>query len=70
MSADSNLSFDSLPDSAYVRQRQLIPGVLPIGATTLWRMTKAGTFPKPISLGPNVRAWKVGTIREWIRARS
>jgi predicted DNA-binding transcriptional regulator AlpA len=60
--------FDSLPDSAFVRQKQIIPAVVPISPATFWRMVKAGSFPKPTSLGPNMTAWQVGAVREWLRA--
>ncbi len=69
MSAHAAPDFDSLPDSAFVRQKQIIPALLPISPATFWRMVKAGSFPKPTSLGPNMTAWQVGAVREWLRAR-
>ena len=57
-------SFDRLPDSAFIRESQLVqstkrpetPAPLPFSAPTLWRKVKAGTFPfigngKAIALG-------------------
>jgi prophage regulatory protein len=52
-----------LPAIGYVRQSQLIPAIFPFSSATLWRKVKAGTFPKPIKLGPSITAW-----REDIRA--
>lgn len=69
MSAQTKPDFDSLPDSAFVRQRQIIPALLPISSATFWRMVKANKFPKPTALGPNISAWQVKVVREWIRAR-
>lgn len=74
----STLSFDALPDSAFIRESQLVqspnrPGVpapLPLSAPTLWGMVKAGTFPKPIKLSERVTAWKVGSVRAWITAQT
>ena len=45
--------FDQTPDSAYLREWQLIgdskdptsPRLLPISRASLWRMVKAGRFP-------------------------
>ena len=67
-------NFDTLPDSAFIREAQLVQSPkrpeaqapLPFSAPTLWRKVKAGTFPKPIKLSDRVTAWKVGDVRAWI----
>lgn len=61
-------SFDQLADSAYIRQAQLIPGVIPFSSATLWRKCKAGEFPSPTKLSQQVTAWKVGDVRAWLRS--
>ncbi len=61
--------FDKLPDSAFVRQAQLLGIVLPFSGTTLWRMVKDGHFPAPAKLGAGVTAWRVGTVRAWLHER-
>lgn len=71
-------SFDALPDSAFIRESQLVqspkrpttPAPLPFSGPTLWRMVKSGTFPKPLKLSSRVTAWKVGDVRAWIKARA
>ncbi len=70
--------FDALPDSAYIRESQLVqspkrpdtPAPLPFSAPTLWRKVKAGTFPKPVKLSERVTAWNVGTVRAWMTAQA
>ena len=70
-------SFDLLPDSAFIREAQLVqshkrpstPAPLPFSAPTLWRKVKAATFPPPYKLSQRVTAWKVGDVRAWIKAR-
>jgi len=70
-------SFDSLPDSAYLRVNQLIVGtqnvgamsVLPFSRATLWRMVKAASFPSPIRLSLRVTAFNVGEVRIWLEAQ-
>jgi prophage regulatory protein len=70
--------FDALPDSAFIRESQLVqspkrpetPAPLPFSAPTLWRKVKAGTFPKPIKLSERVTAWNVGTVRAWMTAQA
>lgn len=70
--------FDHLPDSALLRETDLVrspkrpnaTAPLPFSAATLWRMAKAGTFPKPIKLSERVTAWKVGDVRAWIASQA
>lgn len=70
--------FDALPDSAFIRESQLVqspkrPGgtaPLPFSAPTLWRKVKAGTFPKPTKLSVRVTAWNVGVVRTWMTAQA
>lgn len=70
--------FDALPDSAFIRESQLVqsprrpetPAPLPFSAPTLWRKVKAGTFPKPIKLSERVTAWNVGMVRAWMTAQA
>lgn len=70
--------FDHLPDSALLREADLVRSPkrphatppLPFSAPTLWRMVKAGTFPKPIKLTQRVTAWKVGDVRAWLVAQA
>ena len=71
---DFPLVFDGLPDSAYVREAQIVQSSsrpnsaapLPFSSPTLWRKVKAGTFPKPIKLSDRVTAWNVGEIRAYL----
>lgn len=70
-------SFDSLPDSAFVREAQLVRSPkrphavvpLPFSAPTLWRMAAQGNFPKPTRLSKRVTAWRVGDVRAWLAAK-
>lgn len=70
--------FDQLPDSAYLREAQLVQSPkrpnstapLPFSAPTLWRKVRAGTFPAPHKLSTRVTAWKVSQVREWMTAQA
>ena len=67
-------TFESLPDSAFLRERDLVkhprrPGVpvlFPFSAATLWRKVAAEEFPKPTKLGARISAWKVADVRAWM----
>ena len=69
--------FDQLPDSAFVRESQLVQSAarpdstapLPFSAPTLWRRVKTGDFPAPVRLSARVTCWKVGDIRAWMAAQ-
>jgi predicted DNA-binding transcriptional regulator AlpA len=70
-------NFDVLPDSAFIRESQLVQrplkdtlAPLPFSAPTLWRKVKDGTFPKPVKLSAKVTAWKVGEVRAWMAAQA
>lgn len=61
-----HLDMDNLPDAAFIRAKPLIlSGFLPFSKATLWRLAKAGRFPKPVKLSDNITAWNVGAVRRW-----
>lgn len=72
-------SFDELPDSALIRQAQLVrdpkhptrPTPLPFSPATFWRRVKDGSFPKPVTLlGCRITWWRVGDVRAWMAAQA
>jgi prophage regulatory protein len=55
----------------YIRLKQLAtkpgkPGYLPLSTSTIWRLVKKGTFPKPVKLGNSILAWKFIEIDAWL----
>ena len=56
----------ALPETGFVRQAQLLDGMIPFSASTLWRKVRAKTFPAPVKLSAGVTAWKAEEVREWI----
>lgn len=63
------LPADGLPAVGYLRQSQLIPGIIPFSSATLWRMVKAGTFPAPVKLSAGVTAWRCEDVIIWMNSR-
>ena len=55
-----------LPATGYVRQKQLVPGIIPFSAATLWRKVATGKFPAPVKLSAGVTAWRVEAVRAWL----
>ena len=61
---------NTLPETGYLRQSQLIPKLIPFSPATLWRSVKDGSFPAPVKLSARVTAWRVEDIRAWMETRS
>ena len=57
-----------LPDAGFVRQADLVPGIVPFSAATLWRKVKAGSFPQPVKLSERVTAWRCEDVHAWMRS--
>lgn len=55
-----------LPETGFVRQTQLLAGVLPFSASTLWRRVRDRSFPAPVKLSAGVTAWRAEEVRDWI----
>jgi prophage regulatory protein len=72
-SASSEQLAGTLPATGFVRLAQIIgspkagiPPIIPISKSQLWLRVAAGTFPKPLKLGPNTTAWRAEDIRSFI----
>jgi predicted DNA-binding transcriptional regulator AlpA len=64
---DALKNFDSLPDSANVRQ-PVVQALYGCSAATVWRMVKRGTLPSPRKLSQRITAWNVGELRKALAA--
>jgi prophage regulatory protein len=72
MSKSSSVRLQSEKDSVdgptgFIRQKTLLKDHAPFSASTLWRLVRAGRFPKPLKLASNVTAWAASDVREWER---
>lgn len=54
--------FDSLPDSANVRQ-PVVQALYACSSASVWRGIHAGRIPKPRKLSPRTTCWNVGELR-------
>jgi predicted DNA-binding transcriptional regulator AlpA len=59
---DALKHFDSLPDSAHVRQ-PVVEALFGCSGSTLWRMVKRRDLPAPRKLSERISAWNVGELR-------
>jgi prophage regulatory protein len=67
--AKNILALGERPATGYLRQSQLIPGIIPFSCATLWRMVKKGAFPPPVKLSQRVTAWRAADVVAWMQAR-
>jgi predicted DNA-binding transcriptional regulator AlpA len=44
-------------------------GMIPISRTTIWRLERAGRFPKRLQLTANRVGWDVEDIQRWIASK-
>lgn len=49
----------------FLREKQILRTVAPVHRTTWWRWVKSGAAPKPVSLGPGVKAWRLSDLELW-----
>jgi predicted DNA-binding transcriptional regulator AlpA len=67
-STNNNQYYDQLPDDALIRSKQLVNcGLIPFSLPTLWRKTKAGSFPTAVHVSTGITAWRLGDIRVWLK---
>jgi len=57
-------------DAIEIRPRRMLNekqvlAIVPVGHTTLWRLEKAGRFPKSTYISPNRRIWFADEIAAW-----
>jgi predicted DNA-binding transcriptional regulator AlpA len=50
-------------DNAFVR-KPIVLKVFPVGLTTWDAGVKSGRYPRGYQLGPRIRAWRAGDIRQ------
>ena len=61
-------SSDKSAEPRRMLSEKQILAVIPISRTTLYRMEKAGTFPKSTYISPNRRIWYADEITAWQNA--
>ena len=53
----------------HLRQREVL-AMLGVSRPTLWAWRRAGRFPEPLRLGPNVIAWPQSVVAAWLAAKA
>jgi prophage regulatory protein len=53
----------------FIRIRQVLE-MIGVSRTTLWRMVRAGTFPRPVRITERNRGYVRETVEAWMTART
>ncbi len=54
---------------ARILSAQQVCSVVGLSRTTIWRLYRAGSFPKPICLSPGRVGWSENAIQVWLAER-
>ena len=62
------IDFDSLPDDGFIRAADLLLlGITPFSNSTRYRLIEAEKFPRPVDVAPNIKPFRIGDIRDWLK---
>jgi len=53
----------------FLRPRQVLE-MIGVSRTTLWRMVRAGHFPRPVCITERNRGYLLKSVEAWMRARA
>jgi len=53
----------------FLRVREVVP-MVGFSKNTLYARIRAGTFPKPVALGPQTTAFLEGEVLDWMKAQA
>lgn len=52
-----------------IRKAELL-SIIPLSHVTIWRMEKAGKFPKRVQIGGNAVGWLASEVNQWIKQKA
>jgi len=57
---------ESVESAKFIRLAQLVPDVIPVSRSTIWRWVRRKAFPRPVKLAPRVTAWRWSDVEAWL----
>ncbi|WP_160106149.1 helix-turn-helix transcriptional regulator [Pseudomonas izuensis] len=63
----STISFEDLPAWAVMRL-PVVKAVTGLSRVSIWNGVKAGTFPRPVQIGPRCVGWRVSDVRAFLES--
>jgi len=61
---------ESNDTTKFVRLGQLVPHLIPVSPSTIWRWVRKGSFPAPFKLAPCVTVWRWSEVQAWLAQRA
>lgn len=58
----------AIPEKAFLRRAE-VERLTGFSVSTLYRLSKAGDFPKPVKIGARASGWIAGEVEAWIEQR-
>lgn len=52
-----------------LREKQIIPGIVPVSRAEWWAGVRAGRYPQPVKLSTRVTCWRAEDIRALVEGR-
>ena len=52
-----------------ILRRRDVEQLTGLGKPSLYRLIRAGAFPRPVKLGSRMSGWLSGEVEEWVEAR-
>lgn len=49
-----------------LRISQIVPALVPVSRSTVWRWVRKGIFPPPVRAGMKLRLWHEADVQAWI----
>lgn len=46
-----------------------LPSITGLSRTTIWRLEKAGNFPKRVKLSAGAIGWRLSEVMDWLNSR-
>ena len=69
MSEVENIGASILGNKAWYRVKDL-SGMLSMSDSTIWKMVKKDTFPKPKHITPRMTVWLRQDVLDWVEAKT
>ena len=69
MSEVTNIDASFIGDKAWYRVKDLSE-ILSMSDSTIWKMVKKDTFPKPKHITPRMTVWLRQDVMDWVEAKT
>ena len=61
---------DSSSDATVLLRESELRNRIKLSHSTIWRLVRAGNFPRPIQLSERAKGWRAADIETWLAERA